>query len=56
MIGESCREAAVLIGVLAPMEAIIVGGGLTPQSILTIVVLSGLLGGLGLFLGLNADE
>jgi hypothetical protein len=56
MIGELFREAAVLIGVLAPMETIIVGPGLTAVSILTIVVLSGFFGGAGLYLGLNADE
>jgi hypothetical protein len=56
MVGELCREAAVLIAVLAPMETIIVGNGLTTRSIVTIVVLSSFLGGYGLYLGLNADE
>ncbi len=56
MIGELLREAAVLIGVLAPMEAIIVGGGLTATSVVTIVVLSGFCVGVGLYLGVNADE
>ena len=56
MVGELCREAAVLIAVLAPMETIIVGNGLTTRSIVTIVVLSCFLCGYGLYLGLNADE
>jgi len=56
MIGELFREAAVLIAVLAPMETIIVGPGLTAISILTIVVLSGSCVGVGLYLGANADE
>ena len=56
MIGELFREAAVLIGVLAPMETIIVGSGLTARSVVTIVVLSGFFGSVGLYLGLDADE
>ena len=56
MVGELCREAAVLIAVLAPMETIIVGDGLTVRSIVTIVVLSGFCGGIGLYLGVNANE
>lgn len=55
MLGEICREAAVLIGVLAPMEMIIVGGGLTMRSVAAIVVLTGALGAIGLGLGVK-DE
>ena len=56
MVGELLREAAVLIGVLAPMETIIVGGGLTTRSVVAIVVLSGFCVGVGLYLGVNTDE
>ena len=55
MVGESCREATVLIGVLAPMEMIIAGGGLTMRSVAAIVVLTAVLGAIGLWLGLR-DE
>jgi hypothetical protein len=55
MVGELFRETAVLIGVLAPMETIIVGNGLTTTSVVTIVVLSGFFGGVGLYLGVNTD-
>jgi hypothetical protein len=55
MVGELCRESAVLIGVLAPMEMIIAGGGLTMRSVAAIVVLTVGLGAIGLRLGLR-DE
>ena len=56
MIGDLCREAAVLIGVLAPMEMIIAGGGLTMRSVTAIVVLTAVLGALGLWLGLRDEQ
>lgn len=55
MLGEICREAAVLIGVLAPMELIIVGGGLTTRSAVVIVVVTVGLGAFGLWVGMK-DE
>ena len=55
MIGELMREAGVLVGVLAPMEALVVGDGLTVTGLLAIVVVSGFCLVVGLYPGVTTD-